>query len=190
MRRPSSWASDSIALTAISSQVEISPRRLACWSPRDVRNRNPPRSSSDIHSRIEKGLPLSGSSSSAETLAVSMARTESAVFGFSGSTIDCATVPCIASASSVSSVFSRWSTRTLLSVSPCFQNTPAPFEKSWRAAVTQKGSTVSFCCGISAAAIMSKSRGSRASRKGDQRGALASSGFISTSRSRSKKDRV
>ena len=114
MRLPSSWASESMALTAISSQVEIRPRRLACWSPREVRNRNPVRSSSDIHSRMEKGSPVSGRSSSAERLAVSMARTESAVFGFSGSTIDCATVPSIASASAVRSVFRRWSTRTRL----------------------------------------------------------------------------
>ena len=118
MRRPSSWASDSMALTAISSQVDMSPRRLACWSPREVRNRNPPRFSSDIHSRIENGLPSSGRNSSAERLAVSMARTESAVLGFSGSTMDCATVPSIACASAVSSVLSRWSTRTLLRVSP------------------------------------------------------------------------
>ena len=69
---------------------------------------------------------------------VSMARTESAVFGFSGSTIDCATVPSMASASAVRSVFSRWSTRTLFSVTPCFQNTPAPFENSWRAAVPRR----------------------------------------------------
>ena len=119
-----------------------------------------------------------------------MARTESAVFGLSGSTIDCATVPSMASASAVRSVFSRWSTRTLFSVTPRFQNTPAPLEKSWRAAVTQKGPTVSFCCGISAAAIMSKSRGLRASRNGDQRGARASSGFISASRPASKKAAV
>ena len=119
-----------------------------------------------------------------------MARTESAVFGFSGSTMDCATVPSMASASAVRSVFRRWSTRTLFSVTPFFQNTPAPLEKSWRAAVTQNGSTVSFCCGMSAAAIMSKSRGVRASRKGDQRGARASSGFISTSRPGSKKAAV
>ena len=119
-----------------------------------------------------------------------MARTESAVFGFSGSTIDCATVPSMALASAVRSVLSRWSTRTLFSVTPFFHNTPAPLEKSWRAAVTQNGSTVSFCCGISAAAIMSKSRGLRASMKGDQRGGRASSGFISTSRAGSKKDRV
>ena len=96
----------------------------------------------------------------------------------------------MALASAVRSVLSRWSTRTLFSVTPCFQNTPAPLENSCRAAVTQNGSTVSFCCGISAAAIMSKSRGLRASRKGDQRGARASSGFISTSRAGSKKDRV
>ena len=163
MRRPSSWASESIAFTAISSQVEIRPRRDACWSPREVRNRNPPRSSSDIHSLIEKGSPSSGRNSSAERLAVSMARTESAVFGFSGSTMDCATVPSIAWARAVSSVLSRWSTRTLLRVSPLPRSTPAPLAKSWRAAVTQNGSTVSFCCGISAAAIMSKSRGLRAS---------------------------
>ena len=190
MRRPSSWASESMALTAISSQVEISPRRLACWSPLDVRNRNPSRSSSEIHSRIENGLPVSGRNSNAPRLAVSMARTERAVFGFSGSTIDCATVPSIACASAVRSVLSRWSTRTRLSFTPFWRSTPAPLEKSWRAAVTQNGSTVSFCCGISAAAIMSKSRGFLASRKGDQRGARASSGFISTSRSRSKNDRV
>ena len=61
-------------------------------------------------------------------------------FGFSGSTIDCATVPSMASASAVRSVFRRWSTRTLFSVTPCFQNTPARLEKSCLAAVTQKGS--------------------------------------------------
>ena len=72
-----------------------------------------------------------------------MARTESAVLGFSGSTIDWATVPSMASARAVRSVFRRWSTSTLFSVTPFFQNTPAPFEKSWRAAVTQNGSTVS-----------------------------------------------
>ena len=94
-------------LTAISSQVEISPRRLACWSPLDVRNRNPVSSSSDIQSRIENGGPSSGRYSSADRLAVSMARTESAVFGFAGSTMDCATVPSIASASALSSVLSR-----------------------------------------------------------------------------------
>ena len=46
---------------------------------------------------------------------------------------------------------------------PCFQSTPAPFENSCLAAVTQKGSTVSFCWGMRAAAIMSKSRGVLAS---------------------------
>ena len=96
----------------------------------------------------------------------------------------------MASASAVKSVFRRWSTSTLLSFTPFCRSTPAPLEKSWRAAVTQKGSTVSFCWGISAAAIMSKSRGFLASRKGDQRGALASSGFISTSRPGSKKAAV
>ena len=163
MRRSCSCASESMALTAISSQVEMRPRKDACWSPREVRNRNPSLSSWPIHSRIENGSPVSGRNSSADRLAVSMARTESAVLGFSGSTIDCATVPSIASASAVSSVFSRWSTSTSFSVTPRSQSTPAPFEKSWRAAVTQNGSTVSFCCGISAAAIMSKSRGLRAS---------------------------
>ena len=107
MRRPSSWASVSMALTAISSQVEISPRKLACWSPREVRNRKPSPSSLPIHSRIENRLPVSGRNSSAPRWAVSMARTESAVFGFSGSTIDCATVPSMASASAVRSVFRR-----------------------------------------------------------------------------------
>ena len=194
MRRSRSWASESMALTAISSQVEMSPRNDACWSPREVRNRNPPLSlspsSREIHSRIENRVPVSGRNSSAERFAVSMARTLSAVFGLSGSTIDCATVPSIASASAVRSVLSRWSTSTLFSVTPFFQNTPAPLEKSWRAAVTQNGSTVSFCCGMRAAAIMSKSRGLRASRKGDQRGARASSGLRSTSRSASKNERV
>ena len=167
MRRPSSWGSDSMALTAISSQVEIRPRRLACWSPREVRNRQPRRSSGspsrDIHSRIENGSPVSGRNSSAPRCAVSMARTESAVFGLSGSTIDWATVPSIACANAVSSVLSRWSTRTLFSRTPRSHNTPAPLENNCRAAVTQNGSTVSFCCGIRAAAIMSKSRALRAS---------------------------
>ena len=45
----------------------------------------------------------------------------------------------------------------LFFVTPRFQRTPAPFANSCRAAVTQKGSTVSFCCGIKAAAIVSKS---------------------------------
>ena len=52
-----------------------------------------------------------------------------------------------ASASAVRSVFSRWSTSTLFSVTPFFQNTPAPLEKSWRAAVTQNGSTVTMRLG-------------------------------------------
>ena len=77
-------------------------------------------------------------------LAVSMARTESAVFGLAGSTMDWATVPSMASASALSSVFSRWSTSTRLRVSPRFQSTAAPWEKSWRAAVIQKGSAASF----------------------------------------------
>ena len=119
-----------------------------------------------------------------------MARTLSAVLGFSGSTMDCATVPSMASASAVSSVFRRWSTSTRFSATPRSQSTPAPLEKSWRAAVTQNGSTVSFCWGMRAAAIMSKSRGLAASKKGDQRGARASSGFISTSCDASKNERV
>ena len=44
-------------------------------------------------------------------------------------------------------------------------------------AVTQKGSTVSFCWGIRAAAIISKSLGPLASKNGDQRGARASGVF-------------
>ena len=46
---------------------------------------------------------------------------------------------------------------------------------------TQNGSVVSFCCGMRAAAIMSKSRGLRASRKGDQRGAASSPSVCSGS---------
>ena len=61
----------------------------------------------DIQSRMENGVPVSGRNSSAERLAVSIARTLSAVLGFSGSTMDCATVPSMASASAVSSVLSR-----------------------------------------------------------------------------------
>ena len=135
-------------------------------------------------------MPLSGRNSSAPRWAVSMARTESAVLGFSGSTIDWATVPSMASAKAVRSVLSRWSTSTSFSVTPFDHSTPAPLENSWRAAVTQNGSTVSFCCGTSAAAMVSKSRGLRASKKGDQRGARASSGFRSTSRAGSKNARV
>ena len=117
----------------------------------------------------------------APMFAVSMARTESAVFGFFGSTMDCATVPSIASASSDRSVFRRCSTSTRFFFSPFCQSTPVPLEKSCRAAVTQNGSTVSFCCGMSAAAIMSKSLGLLASKNGDQRGARPSSGLSSTS---------
>ena len=58
MRRPSSRGSESNALTAISSQVEIRPLKLACWSPREVRNRKPFPSPS-IHLRTEKGSPSS-----------------------------------------------------------------------------------------------------------------------------------
>ena len=119
-----------------------------------------------------------------------MARTESAVLGFSGSTMDCATVPSMASAREVSSVLSRCSTSIRFSVTPRFQRTPAPFANSCRAAVTQKGSTVSFCWGMRAAAIVSKSLGVLASKKGDHRGARASRGFMSTSRAGSKNARV
>ena len=185
-------------MTAISSQVEISPRRLACWSPLEVRNRKlSPRSSRSIRcvrrrpspaiqSRIEKTRPLSARTSRAPMLAVSIARTESAVFGFFRSTMDCATVPSIASASSERSVFSRCSTSTRFFLSPCRHSTPAPLENSCRAAVTQNGSTVSFCCGMSAAAMVSKSLGDLASNNGDHLGARASSGFSSTSLSGSK----
>ena len=100
-----------------------------------------------------------------------MARTDSAVFGLSGSTMDCATVPSMASASALRFVFSRCSTSTRLSRSPFSHSTPAPLENNCRAAVTQNGSTVSFCCGMSAAAMVSKSRGLLASKNGDQRGA-------------------
>ena len=150
-------------MTAISSQVEMSPLRLACWSPLEVRNRNPVTSSRPTHSRIEKGAPVSGRNSSAPKCAVSMARTERAVLGLSGLTMDCATVPSMASANSDSSVLSRSSTSLRFSVTPCVQSTPAPLENSCLAAVTQNGSTVSFCWGIRAAAIMSKSRGVLAS---------------------------
>ena len=117
----------------------------------------------------------------APMLAVSIARTDSAVFGFCGSTMDCATVPSIASASSERSVLSKCSTSTRFFSSPFSHNTPAPLANNCRAAVTQKGSTVSFCWGMSAAAIMSKSLELLASKNGDQRGARPSRGLSSTS---------
>ena len=72
------------------------PRRLACWSPRGVRNWESAVPADSIQSQMGNGRPSSGKRSMASMLAVIMARTESAVLGLAGSTMDCATVPSIA----------------------------------------------------------------------------------------------
>ena len=191
MRRPSSWASESIALTAISSQVEISPRRLACWSPLDVRNRNP------VPVLVGDPLP------DRERLALVRQELECGQVGRQHGAhrergLGVVGVDDGLRDRALHGLGERREVglEQVVDQDPVLDDPPSAgarrrrWRTSCRAAVTQNGSTVSFCCGISAAAIMSKSRGFLASRNGDQRGARASSGFISTSRRSSKKDRV
>ena len=158
---------ESMALTAISSQVEISPLRLACWSPREVRNRNP-------FSSVLVGYPVpdgeglapgesSGSSSRADDVGGEHGPdAESAVLGFSGihdglrhgafhGTLRQAPSAPSSADAPPARLFFDWppSSRALRLRSRIVAAPRSP----------RTGSTVSFCWGIRAAAIMSKSLG-------------------------------